>query len=410
VSVVAIIPARGGSKGVPGKNVRRVAGRSLVARAVDAALTASRIDRVLVSTDDPAIAREAVAAGAEVIDRPAAIAGDTASSEAAVLHALGTLSETPEIVILIQATSPFIDPADLDAAVLRVSTGPEDVVFAAAETFAFLWKTTSDGAEGVNHDAAVRPRRQDRDAQFQETGAFYVMRAAGLVESGHRFFGRVGIQEVDPARSVEIDTPRELEIASLIAPLFERVEPIDVDAVVTDFDGVHTDDRALVDAEGGELVRVSRADGAGIESLRRAGFPVMILSKETNPVVAARGRKLGVPVLSGIEDKASALTDWAKDAGLELSRIAYLGNDTNDLPAMALVGWPVAVADAHPAVLAQARLILTRSGGAGAVRELADRILDGRIVGTRSGNDDSTINHSYEYRGSVQSWQLQLAE
>jgi YrbI family 3-deoxy-D-manno-octulosonate 8-phosphate phosphatase len=405
VSVVAIIPARGGSKGVPGKNLRRVAGRSLVARAVDAARAAASIDRVFVSTDDPEIARQALSAGAEVIDRPAAIAGDTASSEAAVLHALDTLTERCEIVILVQATSPFIDPADLDAAVLRVSSGREDVVFAAAETHAFLWRRASDGAEGVNHDASVRPRRQDRDAQFQETGAFYVMRAAGFVESGHRFFGRVGIHEVDPAGSLEIDTARELEIARLIAPLFEQREPIDVDAVVTDFDGVHTDDRALIDSDGGELVRVSRADGAGVESLRRAGLPVLILSRETNPVVAARGRKLGVPVLFGVEDKAAALHDWAADAGVELSRIAYLGNDTNDLPAMALVGWPVAVADAHPVVLAEARLVLSRNGGAGAVRELADRIL-----GSRSGSDDSPINDSYQFRRSVQSWQLQLAE
>jgi YrbI family 3-deoxy-D-manno-octulosonate 8-phosphate phosphatase len=405
VSVVAIIPARGGSKGVPGKNLRRVAGRSLVARAVDAAIAASSIDRVFVSTDDPAISREALAAGAEVIDRPAGIAGDTASSEAAVLHALDSLSATPAIVILIQATSPFIDPADLDAAVLRVASDHEDVVFAAAETFAFVWRSTSDGAEGVNHDAAVRPRRQDREVQFQETGAFYVMRTTGLIQSGHRFFGRVGIQEVDPARSLEIDTPRELEIASLIAPLFERIEPIDVDAVVTDFDGVHTDDRALIDSDGGELVRVSRADGAGVESLRRAGLPVLILSRETNSVVSARGRKLGVPVLSGIDDKAAALRDWVKDTGVELARIAYLGNDTNDLPAMALVGWPVAVADAHPAVLAEARLVLTRGGGDGAVRELADRILS-----SRSGKDDSPINDSYEITGSVRSWQLQLAE
>jgi YrbI family 3-deoxy-D-manno-octulosonate 8-phosphate phosphatase len=405
VSVVAIIPARGGSKGVPGKNLRRVAGRSLVARAVDVALAAPSIDRVFVSTDDPAIASEALAAGAEVIDRPAAIAGDTASSEAAVLHAIGTLAEAPAIVILMQATSPFIDPADLDAAVMRVASGREDVVFAAAETFAFVWKTTPAGAEGVNHDAAVRPRRQDRDAQFQETGAFYVMRTDGLIESGHRFFGRVGIQEVDPARAVEIDTQRELEIASLIAPLFERAEPVNVDALVTDFDGVHTDDRALIDSDGGELVRVSRADGAGVESLRRAGLPVLILSRETNPVVVARGRKLGVPVRSGIEDKAAVLREWATDAGLELSRIAYLGNDTNDLPAMALVGWPVAVADAHPAVLAEARLILTRAGGSGAVRELADRIL-----ASRSDPDDSTIKDSYQFRGSVQSCQLQLAE
>jgi YrbI family 3-deoxy-D-manno-octulosonate 8-phosphate phosphatase len=404
MSVVAVIPARGGSKGVPGKNLRRVAGRSLVARAVDAARAASTIDRVLVSTDDPAIVCEALAAGAEIVERPAAIAGDTASSEAAVLHALDSLAEAPEIVILIQATSPFIDPDDLDAAVQRVSSQSEDVVFSAVETHAFLWRETSDGAEGVNHDPAVRPRRQDRDAQFQETGAFYVMRTTGFVERGHRFFGRVGIQEVDAARSLEIDTLREFELATLIAPLFERQEPINVGAVVTDFDGVHTDDRALIDSDGGELVRVSRADGAGVEALRRAGIPVLILSRETNPVVAARGRKLGVPVLSGIQDKATALREWASDAGVELARIAYLGNDTNDLPPMALVGWPIAVADARPEVLAQARLVLTNSGGDGAVRELADRILR-----SRSGND-STNNDSFEFKRSVQSWQLQLAE
>jgi 3-deoxy-D-manno-octulosonate 8-phosphate phosphatase KdsC-like HAD superfamily phosphatase len=109
--------------------------------------------------------------------------------------------------------------------------------------------------------------------------------------------------------------------------------------------------------------------------------------------------------LSGIDDKAAALRDWVKDTGVELARIAYLGNDTNDLPAMALVGWPVAVADAHPAVLAEARLVLTRGGGDGAVRELADRILS-----SRSGKDDSPINDSYEITGSVRSWQLQLAE
>src|SRR3978361_1354771 len=101
------------------------------------------------------------------------------------------------------------------------------------------------------------------------------MRAAGFISAGHRFFGRVGIAEVDAARALEIDTERELELAGLIAPLFDRATTddaavdlsVDVDALVTDFDGVHTDDRALIDAEGNELVRVSRSDGAGVESL-----------------------------------------------------------------------------------------------------------------------------------------------
>jgi YrbI family 3-deoxy-D-manno-octulosonate 8-phosphate phosphatase len=375
VSVVAVIPARGGSKGVKGKNLRRVAGRTLVARAVDAARGARFIDRVVVSTDDPDIAAAARDAGAEVIVRPATISGDTASSEAAVLHALDQLRPEPEIAILIQPTSPFIDPADLDAAVRRVREGNEDVVFAATETHAFLWRETAEGAVGVNHDAAVRQRRQDRDAQFQETGAFYVMRVDGFRATGHRFFGRVGIAEVDPARSLEIDTERELELAELIASLFRSPAAIDVDAVITDFDGVHTDDRVLVDSDGREAVVASREDGAGVAQLRTAGIPMLILSAETNAVVTARAKKLGVEVLQGVNDKAAALAEWAERADIPLHRIAYLGNDVPDLAAMAMVGWPVAVADARPEVLLAARTVLTRRGGYGAVREAADLVL-----------------------------------
>jgi YrbI family 3-deoxy-D-manno-octulosonate 8-phosphate phosphatase len=152
-------------------------------------------------------------------------------------------------------------------------------------------------------------------------------------------------------------------------------------------------------------VTVSRADGAGVEALRRAGVPVLILSRETNPVVAARGRKLGVEVLQGVEDKAEALNRWAETAGVSLARSAYLGNDVMDLPAMALVGWPVAVADAHPLALAAARIVLERTGGHGAVRELADLVL-----GVRADNNSSTPEARNDRRRSVQSWQLQLAE
>lgn len=375
LGVVAIIPARGGSKGVTGKNVRTVAGRSLIARAVDAARGANEIDRVVVSTDDAAIAAAAREAGAEVIDRPAAIAGDTASSESALLHALEMLTPAPDVLVFLQATSPFIDSADLDAAVRRVRDGNEDVVFSAVETYAFLWRETPDGAEGVNHDSSVRPRRQDREAHYQETGAFYVMRAAGFRETGHRFFGRVGIAEVDSARAIEIDNERELLLSGLIAGLFEAPDAIDVDALVTDFDGVHTDDRVLVASDGTESVLANRSDGLGVAALREAGIPVLILSKERNPVVTARADKLGVEVLQAIDDKATALAEWAASKGLDLSRIAYVGNDINDLAPMAAVGWPIAVADARPEVLAAARVVLRTPGGHGAVREVADRIL-----------------------------------
>ncbi|MFF4412184.1 N-acetylneuraminate synthase family protein [Streptosporangium sp. NPDC001559] len=373
--VLAVVPARGGSAGVPLKNLAAVGGTPLVARAVKACLRAELIDEVVVSTDHRGIAEAAREAGATVIERPEELSGATASSESAVLHVLDHLSDVPDVVVLVQCTSAFIDPADLDSAIVKVLDGTADVVFSGLETHEFLW---SPAGAGINHDPAHRPRRQDREPDYRETGAFYVMRTEGLREHGHRFFGAVSVQPVPARHAVEIDSPEDLEIVRALAPFVDLPEPIDVDAVITDFDGVHTDDRAYVDQDGHETVAVSRSDGMGVSLLRRAGVKLMIMSTEQNPVVTARARKLGVPVLQGLTDKRTVLRDWLAIEGIDPSRVAYVGNDVNDLGPMGDVGWPVAVPDAHPKVRAAARTVLTRPGGAGAVRELCDRVLAAR--------------------------------
>ena len=377
-AVVAIIPARGGSKGLTGKNLLTVGGVPLIVRAVRSARAASLIDAVYVSTDDAAIAAAARAAGAEIIERPHGLSDDMTSSEAVLLHVLDTLPVQPRVIAFLQATSPFIDPRDLDSAVARLDgADDDDVVFAACVSHAFLWKKGPTGAVGVNHDKSYRLRRQDIAQQFRETGAFYVMRASGFRESGSRFFGRVGIAEVPTLTAIDIDSLDDLAAARSIAGLIDEPESIAATAVVTDFDGVHTDDRVHFGADGAELVTVSRSDGMGIELLRNAGVPVLILSKETNPVVSARAAKLRVDVRQGVDDKARVLAEWLHTNGLEAASVAYLGNDVNDLGCMSMVGWPIAVADAHPRVLNSARVVLARSGGHGAVRELADRTLSG---------------------------------
>ena len=367
---------------MPGKNMRRVAGRSLVQRAVDACLTATSIDVTYVSTDDARIAQAARAAGAEVVERPADLSGDTASSESALLHALDLLAADgpePEIVVFVQCTSPFIAPGDLDRAVGMVADGQADSVFAAVATYEFLWRSGPDGqASGINHDPAYRPRRQEREPHFRETGAFYVMSVAGFRAARHRFFGRTAVIQVPELSAVEIDHDYDLTLASALAAAIDPRVRVDVDAVVTDFDGVHTDDAAIVNEDGYEAVRVSRADGLGVERLRKAGVPILILSKETNRVVRARAAKLEVEVRHGIEGKAEAVRDWLRRQDIAPERTAYLGNDINDLGPMELVGWPVAVADAHPAVRRMARLVLSHSGGHGAVRELCDLVLEAR--------------------------------
>lgn len=392
--VLAVIPARGGSKGVPAKNLAPVGGVPLVARAVRACRAARLVTDVVVSTDDQAIAAAARAAGAEVVSRPAALAGDTATSEAAVLHALDAYEAqagTPvDVVLLVQCTSPFLLGEDVDGVAAAVVEQGADTAVTVAPFHGFLWRDDAgrddagreeDGGFGVNHDKSYRPRRQDRPQDLLETGAAYAMDAAGFREHRHRFFGRTELVRTDPARVLEIDDPHDLARARALAPLLDADRPgalptaDDIDAVVLDFDGTQTDDRVLIDAEGREFVSVHRGDGLGIAALRRSGLKLLILSTEQNPVVAARARKLQLPVVHGVDRKDLALKQWCEDTGTAPERVLYVGNDVNDLPCFALVGWPVAVASAHDAVRGAARAVTTVPGGDGAIREIAGWIL-----------------------------------
>jgi YrbI family 3-deoxy-D-manno-octulosonate 8-phosphate phosphatase len=385
-TVLAVVPARGGSKGVSGKNVLPVGGAPLVVRAVRECLAARRPTHVVVSTDDEAIAEAALRAGAEVVPRPAGISGDGATSESALLHAMdvhaGGHGADPDVVVLVQCTSPFLTADDVDGVASAVLDDGADTALTVAPFHGFLWREGAEhGVHGVNHDKAVRPRRQDRPQDLLETGAAYAMRGPGLRAHQHRFFGRTALVRTDPARVLEIDEPGDLARARALAPLLDAPRPGslpargDIDAVVLDFDGTQTDDRVLIDSEGRETVAVHRGDGLGVAALRRAGLPVLILSTETNPVVAARARKLRIPVIHGVDRKDLALKQWCEERAIAPERVLYVGNDVNDLPCFDLVGWPVAVASAHDVVRAAARSVTSASGGNGAIREVASWIL-----------------------------------
>ncbi|MCS0604706.1 acylneuraminate cytidylyltransferase [Streptomyces sp. LP11] len=398
--VLAVIPARGGSKGVPAKNLAPVGGVPLVARAVRECRATRLVTDVVVSTDDQAIAAAARQAGAEVVLRPAAIAGDTATSEAAVLHALDTHEALHgarvDAVLLVQCTSPFIVREDIEAVAAAVVENGADTAVTVAPFHGFIWRDADEGVAadpagvdapgvsggyGVNHDKSFRPRRQDRPQDLLETGAAYAMDAAGFREHRHRFFGHTELVRTDPARVLEIDDPHDLARARALAPLFDADRPgslptaADIDAVVLDFDGTQTDDRVLIDSDGREFVSVHRGDGLGIAALRRSGLRMLILSTEQNPVVAARARKLRLPVLHGVDRKDLALKQWCEEQGIAPERVLYVGNDVNDLPCFALVGWPVAVGSAHDVVRGAARAVTTVPGGDGAIREIASWIL-----------------------------------
>jgi YrbI family 3-deoxy-D-manno-octulosonate 8-phosphate phosphatase len=155
----------------------------------------------------------------------------------------------------------------------------------------------------------------------------------------------------------------------------------DIDLLVTDFDGVLTDNRVSVSEDGRESVVCSRADGTGCDLLRAAGLPVLILSTERNPVVSARGAKMRVEVVQDCPDKGAALRELVAARGLDPARVMYVGNDVNDAGALAVAGWPVVPADAHPAVAGLARHATRARGGEGVLRELADTLLGGAASG-----------------------------
>lgn len=144
--------------------------------------------------------------------------------------------------------------------------------------------------------------------------------------------------------------------------------------IIYDFDGVLTDNKVLVSEDGLESVSCNRADGLAIELIKNAGIPQLILSKETNKIVAARAKKLNIPVLQGIDNKSKALQELIKEKKINLSEVMFLGNDLNDIPVMRQVGFPVCPADAYNEIKETAKLILKTSGGEGVVRELIEYI------------------------------------
>ena len=389
MKILAVIPARGGSKGVPGKNIKPLAGRPLIAWTIGAARRSRFVNRLVVSTDDPHIAEVSQAWGAEVVERPAAISGDAASSEAALLHTLDHLRAAegyePDVLVFLQCTAPLTAAADIDGTVERLLESGADAALAAAPFHYFTWKQAADGeAAGVNHDhRRQRQLRQEREPEYLETGAVYAMRTEAFRRVGRRFCGRTVLHVTPLERRLEIDDPVDFQVAEVLLRDLKRAEraaalPPRVDALVLDFDGVLTDNRVWVTEDGAESVACHRGDGWGLARLRDAGVRLLVLSTEANPVVRRRCDKLGIECRHGLADKAAALRDWAAAAGVAAEHVVFAGNDVNDLGCLQWAGCAVAVADAVPAVLAASDLVLERPGGLGAVRELCELILERR--------------------------------
>ncbi len=401
VEVLAIIPARGGSKGIPRKNIKVFAGYPLIAYSIVAAKQSKLVTRVIVSTDDADIVEVTRRWGAEVpFTRPSEYSQDHTLDYPVIRHALDWLAENegyyPDVVVQLRPTSPVRPRNCIDDAIQLLLDHPDadcvrGVVSAGQNPFK-MWTIDSEtgqmrpliGVEGIKEP--YNAPRQVLPQVYWQTGHIDAIRAQTIIEKGSLTGDVILPLMIDPRYTVDIDMPSDWKISEKLVQNgdlemadpanLRRHFPKDISLLVMDFDGVLTDNRVWVDEYGKESVSSNRSDSLGLEKLRQlTAIQVMVISKETNPVVAARCKKLNLPVLRAVENKGEALRKVINDSGLGADAVIFAGNDTNDLSAFSAAGYTVAPADAHPEVLRRADLVLSMNGGHGAVRELCDIIL-----------------------------------
>jgi YrbI family 3-deoxy-D-manno-octulosonate 8-phosphate phosphatase len=400
--VLGLIPARGGSKSLPRKNLRLLAGRPLIAHSIEAGRVSRTIERIVVSTDDEEIADVARRHGAEVpFLRPPQLAEDDTPDLPVFRHALEWFDENegwqPEIIVQLRPTSPIRRPEDIDLAVEMLDDRPEaDSVRSVAVPLENPYKmwSVADGwltpiLKSDLQEPFNMPRQRLPDVYWQ-TGAIDATRRRTVMELNSMTGDRIAPLIVQSLGAVDIDTEASLDLVDGMmrtarVPWMGPTSAATTGSVpslpshrpkllVLDFDGVLTDNRVWVNEAGEETAVFDRGDGMGIRLLREAGVDVLVLSTEENPIVAARCRKLRLPFQQGIADKRAALMEWVSGREIDLADVAYVGNDVNDLGCLQIVGLAVAVQDSHPDVRAQAHITLTRPGGSGAVREICDLI------------------------------------
>jgi YrbI family 3-deoxy-D-manno-octulosonate 8-phosphate phosphatase len=401
LEVLAIIPARGGSKGIPRKNIKDFAGYPLIAYSILAATRSKYVTRTIVSTDNDEIAQVAREWGAETpFMRPDEFSQDNTTDLPVFQHALKWLQENegykPDVVVQLRPTSPIRPLNCVDAAVELLLANPKadsvrGVVEAAQNPFK-MWRIDPAGGKmlplvatpGV--DEAYNAPRQQLPMVYWQTGHIDAIRTSTIVKKNSMSGSTIFPLIIDQKYTVDIDNLADWKQAEwliqegsleMVDPAtLRRILPQKISLLVMDFDGVLTDNRVWVNEKGEEMVAANRSDSLGLAQLRETeNVRLLVISKERNLVVEARCRKLKIPVLQAVDDKAAALNNFLAQNNIPRQEVVFVGNDTNDLPCFSIAAFTFAPADAHPAVKRQADRVLSLSGGHGAVRELCDILL-----------------------------------
>jgi YrbI family 3-deoxy-D-manno-octulosonate 8-phosphate phosphatase len=385
--ITACLPLRGGSRNIPHKNIREIAGRPLAYWVLDALCVCDLIRTVYVSTDSDDIARVIKNYGHKkihIIGRSPETATDTASTESALIEFARNYDCTD--VVLGQATSPLLEATHLNSGITKYLETGADSLFSVVRQKRFIWKETdAPFVEPVNYDPLKRPRRQDWEGFLVENGAFYITSRARLLKNSSRLSGRTAYHEMPAWTYVELDEPSDWIITEGLLRRRQGETQShnlkdtlgNIKLLVMDVDGVLTDAGMYYSESGEELKKFNTKDGKGIELIKNLGIKTAFLTSETTALVAQRAKKLNIDFLiQGAKNKQDTLRELINTVGITPAETAYIGDDINDTDAMYIAGFSATPADGAEQNKKTASYICSKKGGEGCVREVCDLILD----------------------------------
>jgi YrbI family 3-deoxy-D-manno-octulosonate 8-phosphate phosphatase len=378
---VAFVPVRGGSKSIPGKNIKSFCGRPLVYWVLNELNKSVSIDEVILATDSLEIKNvvESFKFSKVIIyDRDKLNADDFSSTESVMLEYFNYQKNLhdEDTFILVQATSPFTQASDFESALHEMKASQSESLLSCARTKRFFWN--KEGTP-INYDYNNRPRRQDFDGELLENGAFYINKVGNIKKSKNRLSGKICVYEMPEYTVVEIDEIEDWIVAeSIMKKIQLPVEKCKIKLFLTDVDGVLTDAGMYYSAAGDEMKKFNTKDGKGIELLRNAGVKTGIITSENTQIVSNRAKKLKVDYLyqGAVSNKLDLIKEICKEENIGLENVAYIGDDINDYEALSHVGLKACPNDAVQSTKEiNDIIILETKGGSGAVREYAELIL-----------------------------------
>lgn len=380
--IVALVPLRGGSKSIPYKNIKHIAGKPLCFWILEAACSSKMIHEVYVSTESEIIsdAVSCLSFPVKILKRDPVLATDTASTESVMLDFMNKVNF--DILITLQATSPLTTAEDIDSAINYFLENNYDSLVTGVRTKRFFW---SDENKPLNYDPASRPRRQDFKGWVMENGAFYITKKDILRDQKCRLGGRIGVYEMPYDTSIELDEPEDWKVVESIiykkneADKKKNIESIakKIKMLIMDVDGVMTDASVYCDVKGSEMKRFNVRDGMGLGLIRKKGIKTAIITKEKTSIIDFRAKKLKIDYLyKGIDNKLEVLKEISEDSGIPLENIAYIGDDINDTEVINAAGFSAVPNDAEFSLLNIADYICANKGGSGCVREVCNIILE----------------------------------